>query len=91
MLLSCMFHVTSMPKHILALHTYTVIILMYLQVQVSADNAESLVQNLTGLLETDNLADQTSDNLAIVSSVLTNLTNLINMEGFDSSENVCNT
>ena len=58
---------------------------------MTADNAESLVQNLTGLLETDNLADQTSDNLAIVSSVLTNLTNLINMEGFDSSENVCNT
>ena len=55
---------------------------------MTADNAEGLVQNLTGLLVTDNLADQTSSNLAILSSVLANVTNLINMEGFDSSENV---
>ena len=55
---------------------------------MTADNAEGLVQNLTGLLETDNVADQTSDNLAILSSVLTNVTTLINTEGLDSSENV---
>ena len=55
---------------------------------MTADNAEGLVQNLTGLLETDNLADQTSDNLAILSSVLANVTTLINTEGLDSSENV---
>ena len=55
---------------------------------MTADNAEGLVQNLTGLLVTDNLADQTSSNLAILSRVLANVTNLINMEGFDSSENV---
>ena len=60
----------------------------YLQIQVTAESASGLVENITNVLETVNEEDETSDNLNVVANILEDVVGLISNGTFAIDKSV---